>query len=108
MNLEEQKLLNQRNRGIIPQEEKKYWFIPKPYGIGVIPVTWEGWGVSLLFGAFIFGLAWWNGLVQEVEPVSIKAVFLFLFEVTLSMFGFIHITKDRVEGGLKWRWGLKK
>ena len=89
-------------------EEKKMWFKPKPYGWGAVPVTLEGWGVTILWTALLLALAWWNGLMQEIVPVSDKDVSFFVFEAVLSGFGFIQIIKDRVEGGLKWRWGLKK
>ena len=89
-------------------QTKKYWFKPKPYGWGATPTTLEGWGLTMLFSALLLGLVWWNGLMQEVEPVPIKNIWLFIFEIGMLSFGFMHFIKDRVEGGLKWRWGLKK
>lgn len=105
MNLEEQERLNQRNRGNLPQQEKKYWFKPKTYGWGVTPVTLEGWGITFLFMGVLFLIAWGNGLTQEVVPVSNKDMILFFIETLVSVFGFIQLIKNRVEGGLKWHWG---
>ncbi len=107
MNLEEQERLNQRNIGLLPQKEKKYWFKPKPYGLGVIPVTWEGWGVSLLFGAFIFGLAWYNGIFDEANAKNKKEI-SFAIEVLVFLLMYMKIIHNYTKGGLKWRWGLKK
>lgn len=104
MNLQEQEQLNQRNIGGISQHEKKYWFKPKSYGMGVIPVTWEGWGVSFLFGAFVFGLAWYNGLLDEGNAIEENAI-SFAIEMGVSMIVYMIIIHNHTEGGLRWRWG---
>jgi len=27
-----------------------YWFRPKKFGLGAVPVTWQGWAATMLFG----------------------------------------------------------
>jgi len=31
----------------------QYWFKPKQYGYGAVPVTWEGWALTLLVAILI-------------------------------------------------------
>jgi hypothetical protein len=78
------------------EENKDIWFPAKKYGIGWgLPVTWQGWAVSLsylflvLVGAFTFGDA----------P-------LFLASALIFTIAFISICIKKGEK-LKWRWGDK-
>jgi hypothetical protein len=34
--------------------EREPWFVPKPSGLGLTPVTWQGWCATLLFMFAIF------------------------------------------------------
>jgi hypothetical protein len=98
--------LNEKNNGILVQE-KKYWFKPKPYGMGVIPVTWEGWGLSFLFGVVVLGLAWYNGVLDEEAVTDTDGIY-FSIEMVVFFFLYIRIIHKNTKGGLQWRWGLKK
>lgn len=34
--------------------EKKNWFIPKPYGWGLVPTCWQGWLATLFYVVFVY------------------------------------------------------
>ena len=72
-----------------------HWFEPKRYGFGAVPVTWQGWaltiGFALLCAATIV-------LSRHRPLVTVAAV------VPLIV-AFITITAWTTRGGLRWRWG---
>jgi len=35
----------------------EFWFVPKRYGYGATPVTWEGWAVVAAFVAIVIAFA---------------------------------------------------
>jgi len=85
---------------------KEYWFRPKSYGYGFYPISWEGWIATLVFVGFLLLSAYVNGFFAlEIEA---KNGFSFLGEVFIFSVIFTMIFKDKVKGGLQWRWGHKK
>ncbi len=85
------------------QEQNNHWFIPKRYGYGLTPVTWQGWLATLVFIAIIMGAAFVD-LPLEGEPTQqeIGRFFLDLFLLT-SIFLVLAIPKTK--GKMSWRWG---
>jgi uncharacterized membrane protein YtjA (UPF0391 family) len=71
----------------------KPWFIQKRYGIGGVPVTWQGWAAIL---AFVVVLVLLVTLVQGwprwVGIVALAVAFTVLACV-------------KTDGGCRWRWG---
>lgn len=72
-----------------------YWFRPKLFGYGVVPVTWQGWA-SL---AVMIALAFPIGLLAE----DVNHVFIVLLVPIVA--GFIWLTWVKTDGDWRWRWG---
>lgn len=71
-----------------------YWFVPKVFGLGATPVTWQGWAATLVFaGALVAVIRWVPGAVDKI----VIGVALF------AAFGVL--TAYKTYGGLRWRWG---
>jgi len=71
------------------------WFAPKRYGIGGVPISWQGWTLILGFvaglGALIF--------VFRGRPLQLVAAVIPL------VVAFVVIAARTTRGGLRWRWG---
>ncbi|GHH17256.1 hypothetical protein GCM10008023_21570 [Sphingomonas glacialis] len=76
--------------------EPGYWFVPKLFGIGATPVTWQGWALTIGFAAL---------LVADIrfvhERIAQIAIGVALFAV------FTGIAVRRTKGGWSWRWGIR-
>jgi hypothetical protein len=74
------------------------WFAPKRYGYGAgLPISWQGWVVTLAFLAAVGVIAFLFG----DRPVVLIALL-----VPLSLL-LILITARTTRGGWRWRWGGK-
>ena len=72
------------------------WFAPKRYGYGAgLPISWQGWAVTLTFIAIVGGIAFRFG----DKPLVLVAL---LVPLTLLL---ILITARTTRGGWRWRWG---
>jgi len=75
-----------------------YWFRPKVYGWGVVPVTWQGWGVTALFTGLAIAVA---RLAGDTHPAYLAAL--------LPVIGvYLLIARARTDGDLTWHWGTKE
>lgn len=76
--------------------EPGYWFVPKLFGIGATPVTWQGWALTIGFAAL---------LVADIrfvhERIAQIAIGVALFAV------FTGVAVRKTKGGWRWRWGLR-
>jgi hypothetical protein len=81
----------------------KYWFIPKRFGWGFFPISWEGWVVVLITVIAIVAAGFVDGIF--VEPVSVKEGLRFLldFSVILTLSSLVSLKKTK--GKVTWRWG---
>jgi len=81
----------------------KYWFIPKNYGWGFCPITWQGWLSSFFLLASMATSAYINNFfTPNPSPQDITRFFLdFFIIILISILYFVPKTK----GKLKWRWG---
>ena len=72
------------------------WFAPKRYGYGTgLPISWQGWLVTLLFFAIVFG-----AVFRFMDtPLVLMAV------VVVSSILMLFITARTTRGGWKWRSG---
>lgn len=77
--------------------EDSDWFVPKRYGFGAMPVTWQGWALTIGFILILIG----DRLLFGHKPIAFFAV---LIPVMVT---FIVITAHTTRGGLRWRWGEK-
>ena len=77
--------------------EKGYWFVPKMFGIGATPVTWQGWALTIGFSLL---------LVLDIRfmPETIAKVGI---GVALAVL-FLAICIRKTQGGWRWHWGLGK
>ncbi|NUQ18257.1 MAG: hypothetical protein HOP95_07365 [Sphingomonas sp.] len=71
------------------------WFAPKRYGFGSVPVTWQGWAITLGFVAIIVALA----VALGRHPVQLIAALVPISAV------FCVICARTTRGGWRWRWG---
>ncbi len=72
-----------------------YWFRPKRFGLGAVPVTWQGWVATFAFGAII-------GLV--VNFAAHRERFWLVLLVPL-VGGFIWLLANKTDGDIGFRWG---
>lgn len=71
-----------------------YWFVPKLFGLGATPVTWQGWVLTLGFvGLLLLDLRFVDEMVAKVG-------------IGLALFaGFTVLCIRKTDGGWHWRWG---
>lgn len=74
----------------------KRWFTMKHHGWGWVPITWEGWAVTLGLMAYIISISF--GLEKNVVVPSEYWIQLL---IGLAVFFFIAFKKGPVP---KWRW----
>ncbi len=82
----------------------KYWFVPKTYGYGLVPISSEGWistFILIVFGVF---LAYLNNFFNPQEMTFLNGL-LFTVEVLVLGFIFVKIFEKKSKGKLKWNWG---
>ena len=71
------------------------WFVPKRYGYGATPVTWEGWALTFGFVAIVFLLS----------IIFRHRVILLFAALAPFLIAFIVICARTTKGGWRWRWG---
>ncbi|RZM34622.1 MAG: hypothetical protein EOP67_16075 [Sphingomonas sp.] len=77
--------------------EDGYWFVPKAFGIGATPVTWQGWALTLGFA--VLAVLDMTLMPDRVARVGVLVALLLLFTL-------IAIRKTR--GGWSWHWGRRR
>ncbi len=81
----------------------KYWFKPKSYGYGYVPISAEGWiATILLILAGIF-LAYLNNFFNPYR-LNFQDSLLFLAEIIILGFIFLKLFEKKCKGELKWNW----
>jgi hypothetical protein len=73
-----------------------YWFVPKLFGIGATPVTWQGWALTLGFCAALL-------LDIRLLPGNLSKIIIGLALIT----AFTVIASRKTDGGWRWRWGSR-
>ncbi|TPG53023.1 hypothetical protein [Sphingomonas glacialis] len=76
--------------------EADYWFVPKMFGIGVKPATWQGWAITIGFAAV---------LIADIRLVHERIAQVGIGIALVVMFTAIAVRKTR--GGVRWRWGTR-
>jgi len=87
------------------EEQNNHWFIPKRYGYGLEPVTWQGWLMTLVFIAIVMGAAVVDFPVKD-EPTP-RQVGRFLIDLFLLTSLFLIISLPKTKGTMRWRWGQR-
>ena len=84
----------------------KYWFAPKQYGYGYVPISVEGFIATLIvIGIGIF-LAEVNNFFNSAE-ITFQDSLFFVLEILIVGFIFLKIFERKCKGKLKWHWGNK-
>jgi hypothetical protein len=71
------------------------WFVPKRYGYGATPISWQGWALTVGFVLVTVGLA----LALGRDPLQLFAALIPL------LIAFTVICARTTRGGWRWRWG---
>ena len=71
------------------------WFAPKRYGFGSVPITWQGWAITLAFVAIVTAAS----VAFAERPVQLIAALIPIFTI------FFVICARTTRGGWRWRWG---
>lgn len=94
------------------KRSRPLWFKAKRYGWGWYPVTWQGWGITLLFACGYLFLCMlflgWLGTATKLHAVSYREFSLSIFEYLASviMLSYLLIRVcTRYGEDPHWRWG---
>jgi hypothetical protein len=71
------------------------WFVPKRYGYGAVPISWQGWALTLGFVALLGG----------ATPLLRRSPLAFFSVVAMLTVAFVVICARTTRGGWRWRWG---
>lgn len=88
---------------------KKHWFLPKLYGWGFMPVSIEGWLLTLAFILVILGSFFSHGLFEaETVPMTPQQVAGMVVDLIVIMCVFSLIAVQKTKGEIKWNWGFRR
>ena len=76
-------------------DKRTIWFVPRRYGYGATPVTWQGWAITIAFILLALGVITWF----EDRPLVEIAI---LVPATTAL---LVVTARTTRGGWRWRWG---
>lgn len=94
-------------------KSKKPWFVPKSYGYGLVPVSWQGWLMTLVLIIILGASAYANNIIEPALYESADKVWFsksyigFLIDMILILSVFMYYAEKKTEGEVKWRWGKK-
>ena len=72
-----------------------YWFRPKLFGWGAVPVTWQGWAMTAVFVVL-------TSAVMRLGAEDNRALLALLAPLIVS---FVLLCRAKTDGAWKWRWG---
>ena len=79
----------------------KYWFHQKSIGYGATPNTWQGWVLTVVSLALLFGVVL---LGPAIRDNVLRAVWMVLGGAAVTIPTWI-IVRAKTEGGWRWRSG---
>jgi len=71
------------------------WFIPKRYGFGAVPASWQGWALTIGFVLICMAAV----SLFRSKPIALAAV---VIPIAVT---FMVISARTTKGGWRWRWG---
>ena len=81
----------------------KYWFKPKTYGWGFVPISWEGWLATLGMVGILMMAAYSHGFFES--EISTQDGVGFLVDlVIIGIVGSI-LMIPKTKGKVRWQWG---
>jgi hypothetical protein len=83
----------------------KPWFVPKSYGYGAVPSSWQGWAMVLAFAAVIAVLAFL--CLGSGEPTA-GGIALFIGGTLAAVVVLVVVAKAKTEGEWRWRSGRER
>ncbi|MBY8828165.1 hypothetical protein [Hephaestia mangrovi] len=79
-----------------PPRDEDDWFVPKLFGIGATPATWQGWALTLgTIGLVVLDM-------RFVEPRLTRLIVAAGLILALTA-----ISWHKTAGGWRWRWGTR-
>lgn len=79
----------------------KYWFRQKTFGYGATPNTWQGWLLTFIVCAAIFGVVLGGPAIRDN---GLRAAWIILGNA-IVLVPAIFIMRAKTEGGWRWRNG---
>ncbi len=79
----------------------RYWFRQKTFGYGATPNTWQGWALTVISLALLFGVVL---LGPAIRDNGLRAVWLILGAAVIVV-PFTVVAWKKTEGGWRWRSG---
>lgn len=86
-------------------KHNKYWFVPKTFGWGFVPISWEGWLSTLILLMACMISAYTNGFFENNDNLPIGNVLRFLFDLAVIVSLATIFFKPKTKGELRWRFG---
>ncbi|OGJ12478.1 hypothetical protein A3K82_02990 [Candidatus Pacearchaeota archaeon RBG_19FT_COMBO_34_9] len=82
----------------------QYWFKPKTYGYGYVPISTEGWIATFVLIGIGLVIAYLNNIFNPLK-ITIKDGLLFVVEIIILGFVFLKLFEKKCKGKLQWNWG---
>ena len=79
----------------------EFWFVPKRYGYGAVPVTWEGWAVVAVFVAIVIAFA---VIYRRRKTAGLSNVRPWVALIASTVV-FVWICAVKTDGTWAFRWG---
>jgi hypothetical protein len=79
----------------------KYWFRQKTFGYGATPSTWQGWALTIVSLALLFGVVMFGPAIRDN---TMRALWMVLGSAAVVVPSTL-IVYRKTEGGWRWRNG---
>ncbi len=93
------------NKKIIMTSKK--WFVPRSYGWGFEPTTWQGWLTVVIFIGLVFASLYLNNIFDK-SKITIKDIASIFFDYVILITTLIYFCLSKTKGKVQWNWGKKK
>lgn len=85
-------------------KSNKYWFKPKKFGWGFVPISWEGWCLTLML-VILLSISTYTNNIKNGFDLDGKNGLRFILDVVIITIIFSFISIPKTKGKVKWRWG---
>jgi hypothetical protein len=79
----------------------KYWFRQKTFGYGATPTTWQGWVLTFVSLAALFGVVMFGPAIRD----NVLRVLWMVLGIPLVLVPTVMVIHAKTEGGWRWRNG---